>query len=71
MEFDPPTNVERVPQATEAAIATADALARVPLYDGGIQVELHAGGYDIEIDIGPDGKIRSCLFATAEPPDGD
>jgi len=42
----------------EAALRTASALTFVPRPGGGIVVELHAGGVDVEIDIEADGKIE-------------
>ncbi len=47
------------------AKATAAELWPVPMADGGIQVELHAGGADIEIEIRPDGGVRSVYFHAA------
>lgn len=44
---------------TERALRTAGALCFVPCANGGIQVELHAGGVDVEIEIGPDGRVRT------------
>jgi hypothetical protein len=43
---------------TEAAIETANNMCAVPMFDGGIQLELHAGGMDVEIVIGPDGRVE-------------
>lgn len=42
---------------TEAAIATARKLVGVSMSNGGVQIELHAGGWDIEIEIMPDGRV--------------
>lgn len=47
---------------TEAAVKTAEALRPVPLSDGGIQLELHCAGSDLEIEIGADGKIRGICW---------
>jgi hypothetical protein len=44
---------------TEAALNTADKLTFVPCATGGIQIELHAGGMTVEVEIGPDGLIGS------------
>ena len=54
--------------ATVQALQTAAELlgeraATVPLESGGTQVEWHCDGWDIEIEIGPDGKIRGVLVA--------
>ena len=42
-----------------AALITAGNLTPVPVADGSIVIEMHAGGIDLEIDIAPDGKVRS------------
>lgn len=42
---------------TQAAIRTAGYLCSVPTSQGGLQIELHAGGADIEIEIAADGKV--------------
>ena len=47
---------------TNEALTTASSLVSVPMADGGMQIELHAGGADVEIVIGPDGKVRSVLW---------
>jgi len=44
---------------TDAALAQADSLEVVPQSDGGVQLELHRAGDDLEISIGPGGKIVS------------
>ena len=46
---------------TSKAIETLGRFAAVPCSDGGIQLEVHRAGYDIEIEIGPDGRIASVL----------
>lgn len=43
------------------AILTVEQFATVPCSDGGIQLEIHRDGFDIEINIGPDGRIESAL----------
>ena len=45
------------------AEATAANMTKVPLRSGGVQLELHAGGMDIEIEIAPDGKVSSVLVS--------
>ena len=45
-----------------SAVATVEQFATVPTNHGGINLEIHRNGYDIEIEIGPDGKIVSCLL---------
>lgn len=48
---------------TDAALRAADALEFVPDVEGGVQIELHAGGADIEIEIDQHGWVRSVLWA--------
>ncbi len=50
---------------TVAAIETADNLTPVPMSNGGLQLELHAGGMDIEITINPDGQVVDVYAARA------
>ena len=47
---------------TAEAIETAANMRPVPANEGGIQLELHAGGVDIEIRIDPDGTVKSVYF---------
>ena len=42
---------------TDAAIKTAEYIQVVPMFSGGVQIELHAGGMDVEIVVEPDGRI--------------
>jgi NTP pyrophosphatase (non-canonical NTP hydrolase) len=42
---------------TEAALRAAESASWVPVPDGGAQWELHAGGREIEVEIGPDGSV--------------
>ncbi len=49
------------PAISESAISTVEHFATVPCSDGGIQIEIHQDGYDIEIVIAPDGSIASAL----------
>ena len=59
---------------TEAAIAKAellrDNLCFVPMNDGGVQIEVHAAGVEMEVEIGPDGSFVSWWFAPAADPQG-
>lgn len=48
---------------TNEAIATVEQIAAVPLGSGGIQLELHRDGFDIEICIAADGRIAGVLFS--------
>jgi hypothetical protein len=50
---------------TPQALRTAGALCACPLGSGGIQIDLHAGGSDIEIEIDAGGNITSVLWAKA------
>jgi hypothetical protein len=45
------------------AIRTVEAIQVVPVNDGGLQVEIHRAGYDIEIMIAPKGFIAGVLVA--------
>ncbi len=44
--------------AARAGVALKNALTVLPLARGGVQLEAHAGGIDLEIELGPDGKLR-------------
>jgi hypothetical protein len=46
---------------TEAARRTAENLTIVPTSTGGVQIELHAGGMDVEIEIDFAGQVSSVL----------
>jgi hypothetical protein len=50
---------------TDAAIKTAGNLAVVPTSDGGIQLEIHAGGADLEIVIDPAGAVTAVSWEAA------
>ena len=52
------------PPLGRKAIETAGAIQFVPMSNGGVQVELHAGGAEIEIEIEPDGTV--CLVTTCK-----
>jgi hypothetical protein len=47
---------------SEEALATANALTFVPLADGGIQIELHAGGAELEIEISWNGEVQGIIW---------
>lgn len=49
-------------QITPEAIKAAKALWFVPLPNGGIQVEAHLAGGEIEFEINPDGSLGECLY---------
>ena len=42
---------------SQAALITARYLNYTPMSNGGIMIELHAGGMDIEIEVNPDGRV--------------
>lgn len=48
---------------SDAAIRTARNMGAVPLGDGGLQMEMHAGGADIEIEINTLGKVVAIAWA--------
>ena len=48
---------------TDAALATAAAISFVPLSSGGVQVELHTGDSDVELEIGPDGRVAAVSWS--------
>jgi len=50
---------------TEAAIDAAKRFFVVATNIGGIQIETHQSGIDLEIEIGPDGTIQSVLMCPA------
>jgi len=50
---------------TAAALKTAEAIYFVPLSDGGVQIEIHAGGMDIEIIVSPEGTIQDVYAENA------
>lgn len=50
---------------TVNAIATVQSFATVPCSSGGIQLEVHRNGFDVEIDIEPDGRISSVFVGRA------
>ena len=54
---------ERGVPITAKAIATVEQFATVPIGFGGVQLEIHRDGYDIEIQIGSNGRILSVLCA--------
>ena len=51
---------------TQEAMDTASYFSPCPLDDGGIQIDFHAGGIDLEIEIGPDGKVRAICWYPAK-----
>ena len=53
---------------TEEAIETLSEFSIVPCADGGLQLETHRDGFDIEIQIRPDGHIESALICLEPKP---
>ena len=51
------------PMISERAIDALGSFNVTPCSDGGIQLEVHADHYDIEIVVSPEGKIQSALIA--------
>lgn len=50
------------PRISQDAIRTAQAMTAVPTALGGVQLELHAAGVEIEIEILPSGRVKSILY---------
>lgn len=48
---------------TEHALATAANIQVIPMSCGGVNIEMHAGGADVEITIRPDGIIESVSWS--------
>lgn len=55
------------PAISKDAIATLEHFAVVPCSDGGIQLEVHRDGFNIEIEIAPDGTITQAIGVALEP----
>ena len=53
-------------RVTEKAIDIARFLAVVPTGTGGIQIEWHAHGWDVEIEVNRDGEFDSVFATRAE-----
>jgi hypothetical protein len=50
-------------KTTDAAIKTAEHLTSCPTSCGGIQIELHAGGSSVEIEINDDGRMVGVVWS--------
>lgn len=64
--------IERTAQndeISEAALNVARFLSIVAQYDGGIQIEWHTNGQDVELEIGPDGWLRTVSIERAADPE--
>lgn len=46
---------------TQAALDVVRCIAVVPTVNGGVQVEWHANGWEVEIEVDPDGEVRSVM----------
>ena len=64
LQFDWGDRGERAP--SQAAIRTARNFTAVPMSNGRVQLELHAGGVDLEIEIDTDGQISSVMWSRSE-----
>ena len=51
---------------TDKALATAANLCVVPTSCGGVQIEMHAGGANVEIEIGADGDVHGVYWQRVE-----
>jgi len=60
-EWNGPRSIATTPEAR----VTANSVQVVPVADGGCQLELHAGGQDIEIEVSPDGTISGIYMYRA------
>jgi len=47
------------------------AVLPVPLSDGGVQLEGHRDGYDVEIAFHPDGSVEALAEVSSRPPAAD
>lgn len=61
------SNIVQLPQAVESMLTsearkTAQCMCLVPADDGGCQFEIHVGGFDVELEIAADGKIKGIYF---------
>ncbi len=55
------------PPIDPRAIDSVEKMYVVPCSSGGVQLEVHRDGWDIEIEFRPDGTIKSVLICQ-EPP---
>jgi len=61
----PGWNGERARAISATAIKQALSFQAVPTNVGGVQIELHRLGDDLEIEIGPDGRLVSVSWERA------
>lgn len=57
-------------EITCAAIEAVASFSVVPLHGGGVQVEFHRDGFDVEIEVRPDGTIEDVLVERAALKEG-
>lgn len=55
---------------TDATLRIIDCLAVVPTFNGGVQIEWHANGWDVEIECAPDGSPTGWYAERVEAPAG-
>jgi hypothetical protein len=53
---------------TQAARDTVSRLYVIPSNDGGLVLDLHAGGMEVEINVEPDGRISLVMAGPPDPP---
>ena len=53
-------------QISESAISAIESFCVVPLSNGGIQLEVHLDGFDVEISVNADGRIDETLIVRTE-----
>ena len=59
---------DNAPPISSAAINTVEALEVTPTHTGGLQVELHCGGLDLEIEVAHNGQVESVLVSRLSAP---
>lgn len=52
---------------TQAARETVSNLVVIPSNDGGLVIDLHAGGMEVEVSVEPDGRISLVMAGPPEP----
>lgn len=60
-------NGPRSVATTQAARDTVSHLYVIPATDGGLVIDLHAGGMEVEISVEPDGRISLVMAGPLEP----